>query len=232
MKTWTYKGKAQTYADLEIENTLTLLYFALPDLLRKNTNGKLVLDYGSGAGRSTQFLKREGFDVIGVDMDADMLKAAHERDPNGEYHKIAGNKTPFPNDHFDAIISTLVFMEFNDLGDMTGALNEMRRVLKPGGVVLVAVISEQGYQNEFCSFFYDFPKTGELRSGSPITCHLKGTDMTLEDYYWTDADYKKAAADAGLSVIDLVQPLARGDEKFDWVSETTVPPWSIYVLGK
>ena len=36
----------------------------------------------------------------------------------------------------------------------------------------------------------------------------------------------------GLQVIDMRKPLAAASEPYAWVSETTVAPWVIYVLGK
>jgi hypothetical protein len=38
--------------------------------------------------------------------------------------------------------------------------------------------------------------------------------------------------DAGLAVLGTHRPLARASEPYAWVSETTVSPWAIYVLGR
>lgn len=53
----------------------------------------------------------------------------------------------------------------------------------------------------------------------------------VEDILCTDSDYREAYKRAGLTPIETHRPLAKPSEAYSWVSETTIAPWVIYVLG-
>jgi len=53
----------------------------------------------------------------------------------------------------------------------------------------------------------------------------------VEDILCTEATYRQIYREAGLRVLDVFQPLGRPDEPYAWKSETTVAPWTIYVLA-
>jgi len=48
---------------------------------------------------------------------------------------------------------------------------------------------------------------------------------------WTDASYLEVYRRAGLEPIASHRPLGRAGEPYVWVSETTIAPWVIWVLG-
>jgi SAM-dependent methyltransferase len=111
----------------------------------------LVLDAGCGAGRTTIALGKvlgQGR-VIAVDrFDADYIEDGGRTliDRNLKIAGLAGQVSvvrgdladlPFDDDHFDAAVSTNVFDHLG--GGKQKALEEVRRVLKPGGRFLMAV---------------------------------------------------------------------------------------------
>ena len=51
------------------------------------------------------------------------------------------------------------------------------------------------------------------------------------DVLCTDKHYRQLFAKTHLEVLETLRPLATGTEPITWVSETTVAPWAIYVLG-
>jgi predicted TPR repeat methyltransferase len=53
-----------------------LAYRDLPRIISEHVKGRKAIDFGCGAGRSTRFLRRIGFDVVGVDIAEDMIKKA------------------------------------------------------------------------------------------------------------------------------------------------------------
>lgn len=53
----------------------------------------------------------------------------------------------------------------------------------------------------------------------------------MEDILCTDESYRQIYARAGLEVVAMAKPLARGDEPYQWVNETRIAPWVVYVLG-
>ena len=98
-----------------------------------------VLDWGCGCGRVGRFIARNGADLYGVDIDADNVAwcAAHI---NGRFTTIAPEPpTSYADNVFGAIygISVLTHLtrEYEALW-----LAELRRIAKPGGLVLLSVL--------------------------------------------------------------------------------------------
>jgi hypothetical protein len=53
----------------------------------------------------------------------------------------------------------------------------------------------------------------------------------VDDVVCGDVHYRELFTGAQLEVFDVVRPLATGHEPVRWVCETTVAPWSVYILG-
>lgn len=53
----------------------------------------------------------------------------------------------------------------------------------------------------------------------------------VDDVVCSDRRYRDLFAGAQLEVLEMIRPLTTGEEPVRWVSETTVAPWSVYVLG-
>ena len=102
--------------------------------------GQIVLDVGSGPGHQAFEISLaigELGRVFGVDPSEDGVEIAQHRckDVENVEFKIGSVfDLPFENDTFDAAMSSQVF-EYLD--DVSGALQEMHRVLKPGGRILI-----------------------------------------------------------------------------------------------
>src|SRR5512140_2215168 len=80
--------RADAYAQLEFPGTYYLAFRDLPDLIRAHVKGRRALDFGCGAGRSTRFLEKLGFETTGVDVSAEMVRRAREQDPDGDYRLV------------------------------------------------------------------------------------------------------------------------------------------------
>ena len=104
-------------------------------------NGKKVLDIGSGTGRSVTRLKVTGAsDVTALDISPEMLEILKEEHPTVE--TVIGNveKLPFKDDSFETITALFVIVHIGDLREM---LDEVYRVLKPGGVFILSNINQK-----------------------------------------------------------------------------------------
>jgi ubiquinone/menaquinone biosynthesis C-methylase UbiE len=64
-----------------------------------------------------------------------LLAQARKRDPSGDYRLARAEALPFPDAGFDLVVSYLTLIDIADFG---AALREMARVLKPGGILLIA----------------------------------------------------------------------------------------------
>jgi ubiquinone/menaquinone biosynthesis C-methylase UbiE len=102
--------------------------------------GESVLDVGCGPGfYVSELLDQVGPDgsVTGVDVSRAMLAVAAkraDRHHNVAFHQGDATKLPVPDGAFDAAISVQV-LEY--VGDVTTALAEIHRVLRPGGRIVV-----------------------------------------------------------------------------------------------
>jgi SAM-dependent methyltransferase len=227
--------RADAYATLEFANTYYLAYRDLPAILAEHVNGKRALDFGCGTGRSTRFLRKLGFDVTGVDVSEDMLQIARGMDPFGDYRLVPGdNFDELDIGAFDLVLSAFTFD--NIPGAMkAGIFCDLGRLLTPNGTIVSLVSSPEIYTNEWASFSTrDFPENAFARSGDVVrivvTDHQDG--RPVEDILWTDESYRAVYREASLQAIQILKPLATGDESYAWVNETNIPPWVIYVLRR
>lgn len=94
--------------------------------------GARILDVGCGIGQQALELQTRGFDVNGIDPAASMLSLAHDKLKDRVLDGSILN-IPFPDNSFDFVYSLEVF-RYLDSTDNVKGLQEMLRVLKPGGV--------------------------------------------------------------------------------------------------
>lgn len=100
--------------------------------------GEHVLDLGAGTGVSTEELAKSGAHAVGLDLSIGMLQAGHAKRP--AVPLIAGDALalPFADATFDAI--TISFA-LRNIVDTDAALQEMARVTKPGGRLVICEFS-------------------------------------------------------------------------------------------
>ena len=105
--------------------------------------GERVLDVACGTGivaRTIALRVGSGGSVVGLDLSPDMIdvaRAAAEAEGVAvEWRASPAERLPFPGDSFDLVLCQFGLMFFTD---RHAALAEMRRVLRPGGRVVVSV---------------------------------------------------------------------------------------------
>lgn len=96
-----------------------------------------ILDAGVGTGRNFPFYPT-GSQVVGIDLSPAMLARAerrlHAAAAPVELRQMDVTQLAFPDDHFDAAVATFLFCVLPDEFQVA-ALRELRRVVKPGGVI-------------------------------------------------------------------------------------------------
>ena len=101
-----------------------------------------VLDMGCGWGNNLKFLKDKGFCGVGVDISKTAI----------QYCKSSGytasvcdfSKLPFSDSSFDIVFDRQA-IQHNTIENIKKTLNEVKRVLKKGGVFFSIMISEADY---------------------------------------------------------------------------------------
>jgi len=111
--------------------------------LSRVTSGESVLDVGCGTGTLAIAAKRRVGDagtVDGVDASVEMIERARKkakRAHSGAVFQMAlAESLPFDTGHFDVVLST-VMLHHLPRAVRAQAIQEMRRVLKPGGRLLI-----------------------------------------------------------------------------------------------
>jgi ubiquinone/menaquinone biosynthesis C-methylase UbiE len=98
--------------------------------------GTRMLDVGCGAGRYVQHFTERNMDYVGVDYSPNMIQVARSRNPGQQFLEMDYHKLGFDDASFDGIWAFCVFGNEPKVR-LPSALAEMRRVLKPGGVLLI-----------------------------------------------------------------------------------------------
>ena len=104
-------------------------------LLPENTK---ILDIGCGSGQFTKYFSEKGFTTIGIDVSEEMLKIARKKVLNCEFKFMDMRELEFNNEEFDGLF---VFYSLYHLSkkDVPLALKEFNRVLKPNGIIMLAL---------------------------------------------------------------------------------------------
>jgi ubiquinone/menaquinone biosynthesis C-methylase UbiE len=105
--------------------------------------GDHVLDVACGTGVVARAAADAGGTVTGVDLNEAMLAVAARIAPGITWRHGDAGQLPFPDDAFDVVLCQAALMF---LPDPVGALQEMTRVVRPGGTVGVQVWDTRDHQ--------------------------------------------------------------------------------------
>lgn len=126
--------------------------------------GGLVLDYGCGAGQIVGLLRQKRIDAYGCDVfyEGGDYSTDIPAELRGRIQRMSADRIPFPDCHFDVVLSNQVF---EHVPDMDLALGEVARVLKPGGVALNLFPDHGVWREGHCGvpFLHWFPKGSHFR---------------------------------------------------------------------
>jgi ubiquinone/menaquinone biosynthesis C-methylase UbiE len=228
--------RAGAYAELEFPGTYYLAFRDLPTILREHVRGQKALDFGCGTGRSTRFLRTLGFDTVGVDVSQHMLAQARKRDPQGDYRLLPdGDLGSLGTPDYDLILSAFTFDNVPTMSRRVALFQSMSTLLGRQGRIVNLVSAAEIYVHEWASFSTkDFAVNRTARTGDRVFIVMLDVKdrRPVEDIFWTDADYREVYRRAGLTLHQTHRPLGNSSEGYAWVSETTVSPWAIYVMGR
>jgi SAM-dependent methyltransferase len=134
-----YDGFAEAYS-AENETSLANAYYERPAILALagDVAGHRILDAGCGSGPLLAVLRDRGATVTGIDSSAKMLELARRRLGADASLHVADLRDPLPfiDGAFDDVVASLVL---HYLKNWEPTLAEFRRVLRPGGRLIVSV---------------------------------------------------------------------------------------------
>jgi len=127
---------AKKIANREPKMTLELFKKYIPQ-------GSSVLDAGCAAGRDSRKLSANDYVVTGVDLSEKLLAIAKKEHPTISFIKADIRSLPFKKETFDAIWAVAVIHHL-EKKDISKALNEFYRVLRPHGYLFLTTKKGHG----------------------------------------------------------------------------------------
>ncbi|MER0240318.1 methyltransferase domain-containing protein [Fulvimarina sp. MAC8] len=105
-------------------------------------DGLEIVDFGCGEGTNTRAFAKRGARVTGIDLSLRMIEHARQSeadDPLGIEYRTSSysGHCGLPDASFDAVLSTMALM---DGPDLSGAMQEAFRLLRPGGFIHFSVL--------------------------------------------------------------------------------------------
>ncbi len=145
--------------------------------------GSHLLEIGFGSGRLHMELA-QNYDMAGLDRAAGMVKLTRQRlasqDLSSDLQQGDVTALPWPENTFDAVLSTFAFSAFPDPG---AALDEMVRVTKSGGKIIIVDAGEALNGNPFARFFaWLWSALGDYMRDEVPLMEARGLEVTREDY--------------------------------------------------
>jgi demethylmenaquinone methyltransferase/2-methoxy-6-polyprenyl-1,4-benzoquinol methylase len=130
--------------------------------------GDRVLDIAAGTGTSSAALARARARVTALDFSPGMVSVGRERHPEIEFVEGDAQQLPFDDASFDAVTISFGLRNVNDPHQ---ALAEMRRVLVPGGRLVICEFTTppNGLVREAYAFYLNkvMPSIAALASSNP-----------------------------------------------------------------
>lgn len=145
--------------------------------------GANVLDYGCGAGAVVDAARRDGLRAFGADIldrrNKSLQKIARAG-AAGSICIIEDGSTPLRDETFDVVMSNQVFEHVFNL-DTT--LGEIRRILKPGGLLLCLFPSDEVWREGHCGipFVHWFRRGSRLRLAYMLAARRLGLGVKKDD---------------------------------------------------
>lgn len=139
--------------------------------------GLRVLDFGCGAGQLVDAARAAGLDMVGADVFYGGSEARAEAQRAGRLgatvHEICEGRLPFADGHFGLVVNNQVLEHVEDLD---AALDEVARVLAPGGVLLSLFPSRDVWREGHIGipFAHRWPRNSRLRFGYTLALRRLG----------------------------------------------------------
>jgi len=125
------------------ESYATWLNYEEGYLLENIKEDSVVLEIGCGDGRSLKTVVKKTKHITGIDHDQTAVDHARENlndISEAKFEKADADNLPYEDSSFDSVLCLTTFANFGD--KKFKALEEMKRVLKDDGIIIISVFSE------------------------------------------------------------------------------------------
>ncbi len=121
----------------EFDQTRKVQWLEFHEFLEYVVNDVKILDIGCGNGRVYELLKEKNIDYLGVDNSSGLIEKARSNHPEAQFEMGDMVDLDLPNNNFDIIFSIASFHHIPGKKLRKKAVNEMHRVLKKDGILIL-----------------------------------------------------------------------------------------------
>ena len=110
----------------------------------------IILDAGCGSGRNMHWFLQNNFNITGIDINEAAIQELKDKYPGlrNTFSVLPVENTGFADNRFDHIICSAVLHFVNSTTQFKSMLNELVRVLKPGGSLFIRMTSDIGIEDK------------------------------------------------------------------------------------
>ena len=178
-----YDVAAEDYAEAFADDLLKLVVDreVLDLFVQRTARGEPVLDLGCGPGQIGEYLGQRGLRMVGIDLAFQMLLVARQR--TGNRSLVCGDMRSIPlrTGSFSGVVA---FYSVHHLprSALRTALAEIRRILKPGGLLVIATHlgESEVYTNTFLGHEIE-TVAGTLYGEGELVGLLESESFVVED---------------------------------------------------
>ena len=172
-----------------------------------------ALDVGCGEGRFCRMMRDGGVDVVGIDPTAALIGHARSSDPVGTYVIGRAESIPFAAESFDLVVS---YLSLVDVPELPLSIDEMARVLRPGGALLIANLTsffsagiDRGWIRDEAGAVLYHPVDRYLEERA-IPVSYRGIE--IENWHRPLETYMSLLIGAGLQLTFFAEPRPQGGD--------------------
>ncbi|MCL5430568.1 MAG: class I SAM-dependent methyltransferase [Candidatus Marsarchaeota archaeon] len=124
-----------------------------------------VLNVPCGLGRHDVYLRDEGFDVYGADIEKGFIETAKSRSPKfkDRYMVADMRRLPYPNGSFDVVANLFTSFGYFNESDNMKTVKEFARVLRPGGILVLDTHNKDPTIEKMMPIVADYLDNGMFR---------------------------------------------------------------------
>ncbi len=209
-----YDSLAELYDKKNLSGLANAYYErpAIVSLTPKDLSNKTVVDAGCGSGILSEYLEKQGAQVIAFDYSEGLINIAKKRlrSDNVRVANLENNLDFITDSSVDIIVSSLVL---HYIENWNSIFEEFNRILKPNGCVIFSI--HHPHQDWY---WFNIPNYFE-KTLCEDTWNLEGNKLTVHAYHRTLMEVFEIISEAKFYVEKLLEPkpLPEGkkiDEKF------------------